>query len=60
MYIQLTKNEFVTDEYCKGHVKSTLLVLLMQKDLISKYIECDMTNEGIVFVNIRKEMLNRQ
>ena len=58
MYIQLIIKEFVVvDDACNGHVK---LVLLVQKDLISKYIECDMVNDGIVFVNIKNDIVNTQ
>ena len=57
MYIQLIIEEFVVDESCNGHVK---LVLLMQKDFISKYIECDIVNDGIVFVNIKNVIVNTQ
>ena len=58
MYIQLIIEEFVVDDdACNGHVK---LVLLVQKDLISKYIECDMVNDGIVFVNIKNDIVNTQ
>ena len=59
MYIQLIIEEFIVDEACNGHVK-LVLVLLMQKDLISKYIECDIVNDGIVFVNIKNDMVNTQ
>ena len=57
MYIQLIIEEFVDDDACNGHVK---LVLLVQKDLISKYIKCDMVNDGIVFVNIKNDIVNTQ
>ena len=60
MYIQLIIEEFVVvNDACNGHVK-LLLVLLMQKDLISKYIECDIVNDGIVFVNIKNDIVNTQ